>query len=292
MTDIRIPDVSEFQTGGSAPNWAGIKSVNGGAGICRVGYGNAHLDHMFVNNYTGMKSNGFKFMGLYHYLVAGQDALSQAKQFCNWVGPPSAVAPGTVFILDHEEGTGDQSGRANTWLNYVDHFYGLDAQPLNMRSWLYSYSAFIGPTNLTGIFASQRHTWIAAYSSTEPSVGHTLWQSTDGQFGSNIVAWPGCGRIDTSISHYSLTQLAAMGWKGQQDTLTDTSFHGEYVTAGMLSLSDLADKLGYPVNTVLRMTAVHYQTFGDVLGQYISDVFTGAQPPTALVPAGVKIWCD
>jgi hypothetical protein len=73
---------------------------------------------------------------------------------------------------------------------------------------------------------------------------------------------------------------------------TDTSFHGEYVTAGMMSLSDLADKLGYPPNTLLRMTAVHYQTFGDDLGSYIADVFNGVRPPTAVIPAGVNIWCD
>lgn len=285
---VKLPDVSEFQTGASAPNWGGIKSMNGGAAIIRVGYGNAHLDHMFVSNYTALKANNFSFIGLYHYLVQSQDALSQAKQFCSWVGPPSAVFPGTVFMLDLEEGSGDQSGRANTWLNYVDNFYGLDAMPLNMRSWLYSYPNFIQTTNLGGIFASPRRTWIAAYQSNEPTIGHTLWQCSDGVHGSNITNWPGAGRCDTSIYNGSLAQLSALGWG---DTVVSTSFQGEYITGGMFNLADLATKLGYPTNTLLRMTAVHYGTLGDVLGGYVNDVLTGAKPYTAPVPAGAKIWC-
>lgn len=209
---VLIPDVSEFQAGSTAPDWAGIKAQNGGAGIIRVGYGTAHLDHMFVSNYTAMKANGYSFIGLYHYLVAGQDAAAQANQFCNWVGPPSAVAPGTVFILDLEEGTGNQTSRAMTWLTLVDTFYGFDAKPLNMRSWLYSYTSFIVAATLGAIFASNRRTWIAAYQTSEPAIGHTLWQSTDGTTGSHITNWPGCGRTDTSIFNGDLPTLAAMGW--------------------------------------------------------------------------------
>ena len=292
MTDTRMPDVSEFQTGASAPNWAGIKSVNGGAGIIRVGYGNSHLDHMFVSNYTAMKANNFRFIGLYQYLRKDQDVASQAHAFTNWIGPPSAVYPGTVFILDLEEGSGDQSGRANQWHSIVDHYYGLDKLPLNMRSWLYSYTSFINSCNLGGIFRSDRRTWVAAYQNSELGLPpHTLWQSTDGQFGSNVVNWPGCGRCDSSISHHSLSELASMGWNGGS-AVADNQFHGEYITGGMFNLADLADKLGYPVNTLLRMTAVHYQTFGDDLGAYIAGVLNGTKPFTDPVPAGVQLWCD
>ncbi len=210
---MQLPDVSEFQTGASAPDWAGIKGVNGGAGICRVGYGAGHLDHMFAANYTGMKTNGYTFMGLYQYLVAGQDPVTQAHAFCSWIGPPSAVHPGTVFICDLEEGSGDQSGRAAEWLTTVDTFYGLDSAPVNMRSWLYSYTSFVASHNLRGIFASPRHTWIAAYQASPPAIGYTLWQSTDGTTGSNITDWPGCGRCDTSVYAGTLPELAAMGWK-------------------------------------------------------------------------------
>ena len=212
MTDTLLPDVSEYQTGPSTPDWAGIKKQNGGAGICRVGYGHSHLDHMFVSNYTAMKHQRFSFTGLYQYIVAGQDITAQARAFCAWIGPPSAIAPGTVLIADLEEGGGDQLGRANAWLGHVDHYYGLDRQPLPARSWLYAGASFAADHGLTPIFASQRHTWVAAYSAAEPRLGHTLWQSTDGSAGSHITAWAGCGRIDTSVYHGTLTQLAAAGW--------------------------------------------------------------------------------
>lgn len=290
MTDTKMPDVSEFQSGATAPNWPGIKSVNGGAGIIRVGYGNAHLDHMFVSNYTAVKANNFKFIGLYQYLRASQDVASQAQAFCNWIGPPSAVYPGTVFICDLEEGSGDQSGRANQWHSIVDHYYGLDQLPLNQRSWLYSYTSFINSCNLNGIFASQRRTWVAAYSSNEPSIGHTLWQSTDGKFGSNIVNWPGCGRCDSSISHHSLDELAAMGFGGST-VVADNQYHGEWITAGMMNLADLSAQLGYAPASVLRMTANHYGVFDPVLAAWLNAVLNGADAGT-LIPAGAKIWCD
>lgn len=205
----KMPDVSEFQSGSGAPNWAGIKTQNGGAGIIRVGYGFGHLDNMFVSNYTAMKQLNYSFIGLYHYLRAGQDAHDQAVQFCKWVGPLSAVFPGTIFMLDLEEGSGDQSGRANAWLNYVDGFYGLDKLPLNQRSWLYSYTSFVNSTNLGSIFSSARHTWIAAYQNSEPTIPHSLWQCNDGQQGANITNWAGCGRVDTSITGYSIKDLAS-----------------------------------------------------------------------------------
>lgn len=291
---ILLPDVSEFQSGGSAPDWAGIKTKNGGAGIIRVGYGDAHLDHMFVNNYTALKTHGYKFMGLYHYLRRDQDPAVQAAQFCKWVGPKTAVAPGTVFILDLEEGDGNQAGRANTWLTHVDQFYGLDKKPLNERSWLYSYTTYVTVHGLGAIFASTRHTWIAAYQNSPPVIGHTLWQSTDGQNGSNITNWPGCGRCDTSIHNGTLATLSVDAWPGVVDTPpAGPSWHGEYVTAGMFNLADLCARvLGHPSNTVLRMTAVHYGAFDPILADYINDVFTGQKPSTAPVPQGAKIWVD
>jgi len=86
---VTLPDVSEFQSpaSGNAPNWAGIKAQNGGAAIIRVGYGNNHLDGMLVPNRAAIKSRKFGFCGLYQYLRAGQDAISQANAFVGWIGP-------------------------------------------------------------------------------------------------------------------------------------------------------------------------------------------------------------
>lgn len=289
---VLIPDVSEFQTGATAPDWAGIKTKNGGAAIIRVGYGDAHLDHMFVSNYTALKNNKYKFIGLYQYLVAGQDPVAQAKQFCTWIGPKTAIFPGTVFILDLEEGNGDQQSRAMSWHNTVDTFYGLTAQPLNMRSWLYSYTSFVQTHNLAAVFASNRRTWIAAYQASPPLIGHTLWQSTDGTTGANITAWPGAGRCDTSIFQGDLTTLASMGWQGTVTPPDPPPFHGEWVSAGMQSLSALAAQFKVATSSLLRMTAVHYGFYDPLLAGYINDVHAGKIPPTANLPKGAKVWVN
>ncbi|MGH7238847.1 MAG: GH25 family lysozyme [Candidatus Saccharimonadales bacterium] len=213
-----LPDVSEFQapSSGNAPNWAGIKVQSGGGAIIRVGYGNAHLDHMFVSNYTALKQNKFSFMGLYQYLRGDQDVTSQANAFCNWVGPKSALAPGSIPMLDLEEGSGNQLSRANQWFSIVDAHFGLDKLTLDRRSWLYSGNSFATTQGLAPIFNSARHTWVASYKSTNSGLlPYTLWQSTDGKIGANRFNWAGCGFCDTSITAagYSLADLSAMAYQ-------------------------------------------------------------------------------
>jgi hypothetical protein len=210
---VKLPDVSEFQSpaSGTAPNWAGIKSQNGGAAIIRVGYGNGHLDRMLVSNRATIKSLKFGFCGLYQYLRAGQDVRSQADAFINWIGP--SLNEGEIPILDLEEGSGDQSGRANQWLGIIDNAYRLTSLPLSQRSWLYSGQSFAVSAGLAPIFNSARRTWIAAYQASEAGLlPHTLWQSTDGQVGANRTNWSGCGFCDTSIYHGTLASLSDLGW--------------------------------------------------------------------------------
>jgi hypothetical protein len=71
----------------------------------------------------------------------------------------------------------------------------------------------------------------------------------------------------------------------------DGQYHGEYETGGMFPLDDLAAKLGWSTNALLRMTAVHYQSFGDDLGAWLSAVLAGGRHDVP-VPAGVKLWMD
>jgi len=210
---VTLPDVSEFQSpaGGNAPNWAGIKSTNGGAAIIRVGYGNNHIDGMLVSNRTAIKSLDFGFRGLYQYLRAGQDAPSQANAFIDWIGPH--LNEGEIPILDLEEGAGNQSARANQWFSIIDGAYGLESLPLGQRSWLYSGQNFANTAGLAPIFNSARRTWVAAYQSSETGLlPHTVWQSTNGQVGANRTSWSGCGFCDTSIYPGTLASLSALGW--------------------------------------------------------------------------------
>lgn len=213
---VLLPDVSEFQApaSGNAPNWAGIKSQNGGAAIIRVGYGNGHLDGMLVSNRSTIKGLKFSFCGLYQYLRAGQDVPSQANAFIDWIGPK--LNPGEIPILDLEEGSGSQLARANQWFSIIDAEYGLTALPLSQRSWIYSGNNFAGTSGLGPIFSSARRSWVAAYQSSEVGLlPHSLWQSTNGSVGANITSWSGCGRVDTSIYHSTLDALASLGWHPQ-----------------------------------------------------------------------------
>src|SRR5262249_39587941 len=96
--------------------------------------------------------------------------------------------------------------------------YHLSSLPLNKRSWLYSGESFAGEHGLADEFASARHTWVAAYRAKEPTLGHTLWQCTDGETGSHITDWPGAGRCDTNLYHGTLAQWSALVERGGRES--------------------------------------------------------------------------
>jgi GH25 family lysozyme M1 (1,4-beta-N-acetylmuramidase) len=201
---LLLPDISEFQAGADL---AGIKKLNGGAIVLRVAYGTSHPDATFAPHRATAARLGYGFTGLYHYITAAQDAATQAHTFARLVGK---LAPHEVPILDLEEGSGNQSGRAAAWLGVVDEAFGLTPLPLPKRSWLYSNEAFAQEQGLGPLFASPRHTWVAAYRNAEPTIGHSLWQSTNGVVGSHITNWPGAGRCDTNVYHGTLPQLTEL----------------------------------------------------------------------------------
>ena len=183
---------------------------------------------MFVANYTAAEANKYSFTGLYHYIVAGQDITAQARAFCAWIGPPAAVAPGTVFMCDLEEGAGNQRGRAEAWLGFVDKFYGLDARPLPERSWLYSGASFAGPlgsarSSLAAADLGRQGLRGRAEARPHPVAVHQR------QIGSHITAWAGCGKCDTSVYHGPLAGLAATGWKAPAAHPDPAEYHGPAV---------------------------------------------------------------
>jgi Glycosyl hydrolases family 25/Putative peptidoglycan binding domain len=69
-------------------------------------------------------------------------------------------------------------------------------------------------------------------------------------------------------------------------------WHGEWVSAGQASLAALAANLGYPVNTLLRMTAVRYKAFEPHLAGYVAGVFAGTVKPTDNLPKGAVVWAN
>jgi GH25 family lysozyme M1 (1,4-beta-N-acetylmuramidase) len=184
---LHLPDVSEFQ-----PNvdWAQVVQKNGGAAVIRAMYGTSHVDKAWYNGARRADAHkkGMRALGIYQYLVKNQDALAQAQAFVKLVG---TLQPGEFAVLDLEEGDGDQSSRAQTWLDFVDSKL---TYPGYNGAWLYSGQAFFKANGLLPIANSNRHTWVAAYAASAPAdVAHTLWQHTDRE------AWPGIGPCDCSI---------------------------------------------------------------------------------------------
>ena len=204
-----LPDFSENQSSGPpgwipSPDFAGVKQQNGGAAIIRVSYGIDHLDHCFTRNRQAAQHEGYAFLGLYQFILPG-DIVAQAQAFCQWVGE---LAPNEIPIADIEVGSGDQSARAETWFGIVDSALGLSPLPLPNRSWLYSSENFL-TTQINQVCTSRRSIWAAAYGDAEPTLGHILWQSTNGKIGSHITSWAGAGKVDSNLFHGTLEQLAA-----------------------------------------------------------------------------------
>jgi GH25 family lysozyme M1 (1,4-beta-N-acetylmuramidase) len=197
VAPLNLPDVSEFQ-----PNvdWAAVAQHNGGAAIIRAMYGAGHVDGAWYGGARRSDAHkaGIHVLGIYQYLVAGEDAVAQAEAFVRLVGK---LEPGEFAALDLEEGAGDQLQRANAWLDYVDHHL---TYPGYRGSWLYSGASFFESAGLMPIADSKRHTWVAAYESAPPAVPHTLWQNSSTQ------PWPGIpSPCDNSIFEGDVNALRA-----------------------------------------------------------------------------------
>jgi GH25 family lysozyme M1 (1,4-beta-N-acetylmuramidase) len=272
---LLLPDFSEFQPGADL---AGVKRLNGGAVILRVAYGTSHPDAAFARHRAAAASLGYSFCGLYCYLVAGQDAVAQAREFIRLVG---RLGSHEVAILDLEEGAGNQAPRASQWATLVDGTLG-------GMSWLYSGLAFAEEHGLGPVFAGKRHTWVAAYGNTEPSLGHTLWQSTDGKIGSHVTDWPGAGRCDTNVYHGTLAQLAALAGPGHQGgTAVSTPpapAPRKWVTAGMGSLTQLAHDQHTTPAAIIQATAQH--------GPFPANVaaYLNGADLAKTMPKGLDLW--
>ena len=203
MPQLNLPDVSEFQPD---VNWKQVAAHNGGAAIIRAMYGSGHTDAAWFGGGRRKAAHeaGVHVLGIYQYLVQDQDPVAQATAFVNLVGK---LEPGEFAVLDLEEGAGNQLPRAEAWLSHVDAHLTYAGY---RGAWLYSGAAFFEEHGLMPIANSKRHTWVAAYQSSPPSVPHTLWQNTDSQ------EWPGIGKCDSSIYNGDLAGLrAAVGSNGK-----------------------------------------------------------------------------
>lgn len=206
MTDIRMADISEWQGDVDAGAYlhAGYECI-----IARTHSGNrpdktmpARRDYLRGYDFTGI--------GWYQYLVASRDAGDQARDFIATVG----TLKGNEWpILDVEEGSGDQTARAEAWFKVIDPWAGFPAQ-------LYASDSFLTDQLSGSGHWGNRPIWVAAYPysyspepSAEPSQKHCLWQYSD------RASFPGLGStIDASIAHYAADDFVAVCRSGKGGT--------------------------------------------------------------------------
>ncbi len=185
---VLLCDASEFQSNivdAAYLTWS--KAI-----IIRALYGSQHEDRAW---YGGARrdAGGVRFLGVYAYLVAGQDAATQAHALVSLIGH---LRQGEKLVCDIEEGPpGEQAARWRQWSAVITAAYGPQAAP-----WLYAGESFAGAAGLSP------H-WVAAYRNTEPGGSHLLWQFT------NAFPVPGVGTCDCSVFRGTIGQLAAHGWQ-------------------------------------------------------------------------------
>lgn len=179
MSDLHIPDISEHQT------TVDFTKV-GPAVILRVHNG-WRADNLFAQRLPAARQH-CTVRGYYGYCVAGRDAATQGREMAALLG---RLQPGEFCVVDLEEGTGDQSARAEAYARELDAACGGHA-------FLYS-GAYFDSVHLTHV--TGRRLWLAAYSSREPAAAHSLWQHSDNE------PHPGIGPCDCSVFHGTVQQL-------------------------------------------------------------------------------------
>lgn len=185
--------MSEFQ--GLIDHGALIDSLHRDFGfacvIARLDYGNVKVDAYADRNIDGLRAAGADALGWYTYLIQGQDPVQQADVLVRVLQAHGGLRRNEFVVCDLEEGSGDQSGRLDAYLQEVN--VGLQVPDPAGEDWWYSGLYFSIAHNLA---AAQGHRWIAAYGQPEPLASHDLWQFTDAHQFQGIQ-----GPSDASIFH-------------------------------------------------------------------------------------------
>ncbi len=188
---VKLADISEFQFDiNDAAYLLWSKAI-----IIRAAYGAQHDDHAWFGGQRRdlLHAGGARFVGIYQYVVAGQDPARQAAALVELVG---TLRPGEKIIADIEEGSGNL---LDTWRIWSAEVAGATGD----EPWLYSGLNFAAAHGLAPV------EWVAAYQADEPVTHHLLWQFTD------AFDVPGVGRCDASVFHGTIDQLAALGHGGK-----------------------------------------------------------------------------
>jgi hypothetical protein len=189
---VLLADISQFQ-----PDIADAAYLRWSQAIViRAMYGAAMDDGAWYGGTrrAALHAGGCRFLGLYQYLTAFQDAAQQAQALVRMLGP---LRPGEIPICDLEEGAGGQQGRWQAWQRVMlDAYPQLRATPLG-RPLLYSGLDFAAAAGLDP-------DWVAAYQPLPPPGTYLLWQFTDS------AAIPGVGVADCSIFDGTISDLVTL----------------------------------------------------------------------------------
>jgi hypothetical protein len=210
---VLLADISEFQPDiNDAAYLLWSKAI-----IIRAAYGARHDDRAWRGGVRRdlLHAGGARFVGIYQYIVAGQDPARQAAALIELIGQ---LRPGEKLIADIEEGTGDLRGTWRTWSALV-------AGATGDEPWLYSGLNFAAAHGLAPV------EWVAAYQAAEPVVTHQLWQFTD------AFQVPGVGTADCSVFHGSIDQLAALAFQpaARPATATATAITEDDMPSGLIT---------------------------------------------------------
>ncbi len=169
--------------------------------IIRAAYGDAHDDRAWYGGQRRdlLHQGGVRFLGIYQYVVAGQDITAQAQAFARLIGQPR---PGEYYIADIEEGTGNLRQAWQTWAGVVRSTLGAAGKAIPVGN--YSGLNFAAAHGLAPV------DWVAAYQAAEPTVLHLNCGSSPTPTRYPASA-PATARCTTAPS----TQLAALAYAGQ-----------------------------------------------------------------------------
>ena len=218
----------------------------------------------------------------------------------DWAAHPGAVricqdpaaSDATADVLDVEAGAATVADVAR-WCEAAAASYAAGKRPGQRHPAIYMSLASVTTVAnalVAGGITSGVSLWIANWNLAEAEA-RALVAFAGGPFPVIGVQYGNRGSYDVSVM--SVPWLAAVSAAPViAHPAAPAAFHGEYVTAGMFSLAQLAAKLGTMPATLLRMTAVHYGTFGNDLAGWLNAAAAGTRPASTPLPAGIKLWVD
>lgn len=114
-------------------DWLATSKTGIDFAICKITEGATFFDEYFTENWVSLENYNI-IRGAYHF-ASLEDPTAEAKYFCGKLKLIGGLNPGDFLVLDIEEGNGDLTQWALTWLQTVQNTLGV-------KPWIYSYLSF------------------------------------------------------------------------------------------------------------------------------------------------------